>query len=226
MVNGWRRRSTMGKTIYVVSGTNGVGKSTIREQLLPPDIPYINADFILQNLKAGQSNLALAELAKQYGSEQIKKCIAANESFSFENNLHQEQTFKWLEGMQKRDYQIQIYYVGVVDLNMTTDRIAERVKRGEHHVPKDEVFARYENGIRLMRHYFAMPEKIVFVDNTKKRLTCLEVEKGKIVFQNKNSPQWVKDFVASLTIAIPSPAKNLNSIDEVRKEYETLKKRY
>jgi predicted ABC-type ATPase len=65
----------MAKTIYVVGGTNGVGKSTIREELLGPSIPYINADFIAQQLKVQHASLMLAELARQYGSEQIKKYI-------------------------------------------------------------------------------------------------------------------------------------------------------
>jgi predicted ABC-type ATPase len=91
----------MPKTIYVVGGTNGVGKSTIREELLGPSIPYINADFIAQRLKSHQASLMLAELARQYGSEQIKKYIAANESFAFENNLHESKTFQWLEECKK-----------------------------------------------------------------------------------------------------------------------------
>jgi predicted ABC-type ATPase len=44
--------NTKPKTIYVVGGTNGVGKSTIREELLGSAIPYINADFIAKELKA------------------------------------------------------------------------------------------------------------------------------------------------------------------------------
>ena len=49
----------MPKTIYVAGGTNGVGKSTIREELLGPSIPYINADFIAKELKAGNHRLCL-----------------------------------------------------------------------------------------------------------------------------------------------------------------------
>jgi len=49
----------MHKTIYVVGGTNGVGKSTIREELLGSSIPYINADFIAQQLKTQHASLML-----------------------------------------------------------------------------------------------------------------------------------------------------------------------
>ena len=54
----------MAKTIFVVGGTNGVGKSTTREILLGPSIPYINADFITHQLKVQHASLMLAELAR------------------------------------------------------------------------------------------------------------------------------------------------------------------
>lgn len=216
--------STMAKTIYVVGGTNGVGKSTIREELLGPSIPYINADFIAQQLKTQNASLMLAELARQYGSEEIKKYIAAGESFAFENNLHEAKTFQWLEEMQKSGYRIELFYIGVDNLQITTSRIQERVKRGEHHVPPNEVFARYDNGMKLMRYYFNMPDKILMIDNTYVRYTCLEAEKGQIVFKLTDAPEWVTVFVASLENKTIPSARSLNSIDEVRDLYN--KSRY
>ncbi|HVU95292.1 MAG TPA: hypothetical protein VHE34_08715 [Puia sp.] len=46
--------------------------------------------------------------------------------------------------MQKSGYCIELYYIGVNNLQITTKRIQDRVKRDEHHVPADEVYARYE----------------------------------------------------------------------------------
>ena len=215
--------NTMDKTIYVVGGTNGVGKSTIREELLGPSVPYINADFIAKELKTQQASLMLAELARQYGSDQMKKYIAANESFAFENNLHETKTFHWLEEMQRKGYRIELFYIGVSNLQITTKRIQERVIRGEHHVPPDEVFARYENGLKLMRHYFSLPDKLLFIDNTNTSFTCLEAEKGKISFQLKDLPKWVNDFVDSLQVKPVVSVKSLDSIDEVRKLYTKTK---
>ena len=161
----------------------------------------------------------LAELARQYGSEQIKKYIAANQSFAFENNLHEAKTFQWLEEMQKAGYRIELFYIGVDNLQITTKRIQERVRRGEHHVPPNEVFARYENGMKLMRYYFSMPDKILMIDNTNIPYTCLEAEKGKIVFQLANAPLWVNNFVSSLEQKDIPSAKSLSTIDEVRELY-------
>lgn len=212
--------STDLKTIYVVGGTNGVGKSTIREQLLGPSIPYINTDFIAKELKSRHSSLMLGELARQYGSDQIKKYIAAAESFAFENNLHEAKTFHWLQEMQKKGYRIVIYYVGVNNLQVTTKRIQERVSRGEHYVPPDEVFARYESGLKLLSHYFSFPDKLILIDNTQLSVTSLQAEKGSIDYKNLYPFKWVQRFMTSLTAKPSVSPRSLNSIEEVRNYYK------
>lgn len=215
----------MPKTIYVVGGTNGVGKSTLREKLLEPHIPYINADFIALNLKAQQASLMLAELAREYGTEQMKQYIAGNQSFAFENNLHEVSTYRWLEEMRKKGYDIQIFYIGVDNLEITTKRIQERVKRGEHHVPPDEVYARHKNGLNLLRQYFSFPDKLFLLDNSEIAYTCLEASKGQVTNRLETLPAWVDDFMQSLDQKQVLSAKDLNSIDEVRKSYEQLKQK-
>jgi hypothetical protein len=94
------------------------------------------------------------------------------------------------------------------------------VKRGEHFVPPNEVFGRYENGMKLLRHFFPLPDKILFIDNTNERYTCLEVVTGKILWRLQDSPEWIKNFVASIQINRTLSIKSLNSIDEVRKTYQ------
>lgn len=77
--------------------------------------------------------------------------------------------------------------------------------------------------MKLMRHYFNMPDKVLMIDNTFTRYTCLEAEKGRIVFQIANQPQWVTTFLASLEVKPVTSAKSLNSIDEVRNLYNNKK---
>lgn len=212
----------MAKTIYVVGGTNGVGKSTIREELLGAAIPYINSDFIVKELKGGQTSLMLAELAGEYGSSQIKKYVAAGESFAFENNLHEAETFQWLRQMQQEGYRIEIYYVGLMNIQTTTKRIQERVKRGEHFVPPEEVLLRYENGLKLLGYFFSMPEKLLMIDNTIAPVVGLHVEKGTIDYKKLAPFKWVRQFLLSMDNPKPGvSAKTLASVADVRDLYNS-----
>ena len=219
-----RLGNTMAKTIYVVGGTNGVGKSTIREELLDSSIPYINADFIAKEMKGGQTSLMLAELAREYGSGQMKKFIAAGESFAFENNLHEAKTFQWLQQMQQEGgYRIEIFYIGLSNLKVTTRRIRERVERGEHYIPPEEVLLRYESGIKLLGHYFFMPEKLVLIDNAVAPLITLQAEKGVIDYRKLAPFKWVLQILRPVLEGVkPSVSpQSLTSIEEVRQLYNS-----
>lgn len=44
----------MDKTIFILGGTNGVGKSTLKNQYIQAHVPYINADFIARGLTKKQ----------------------------------------------------------------------------------------------------------------------------------------------------------------------------
>jgi hypothetical protein len=77
--------------------------------------------------------------------------------------------------------------------------------------------------MKLMRYYFNMPDKILMIDNTYVRYTCLEAEKGQIVFQISNAPEWINTFVASLEAKSVTSVRSLNSIDEVRHLYNKTK---
>ena len=212
----------MAKTIYVVGGTNGVGKSTIRKELLDPSIPYINADFIAKEMKGGQSSLMLAELAREYGSEQMKRYIASGESFAFENNLHEKKTYQWLQQMQQDGYRIEIYYVGLDNLLIMTRRIKERVERGEHYIPPEEVLLRYESGLKLLAYFFYMPDKLVLIDNCRSRLLCMQAEKGVIDYRKLAPFKWVEKILLSMETSAPSTStKTLASVEDVRKLYNS-----
>jgi hypothetical protein len=44
------------------------------------------------------------------------------------------------------------------------------------------------NGMKLLKYYFSFPDKLLFIDNTNERYTCLEAEKGKILLHPADSP--------------------------------------
>lgn len=161
----------------------------------------------------------LSQLAQQYGNEQIRNYIQQNKSFAFENNMHQESSYKWLEQKQKQGYKIQLYYIGVKDMKITSLRINERVKRGEHYVPPDEVYARYKNGMSLLSKYFTMPDRLTIVDNSTRPHVEVVFSKGKMLYQSPSTTKWVADLVNQLGKEKSLNVKDLNTVDEVRNLY-------
>jgi hypothetical protein len=64
----------------------------------------------------------------------------------------------------------------------------------------------------------------LLIDNTEISQVCVQAEKGIIKLHHKGF-NWVDDFIASLQTKNPVSIKDLSSIEEVRKLYETSKKK-
>ena len=123
-------------------------------------------------------------------------------------------------------FRSEIFYVGLNDLQITTRRIKERVERGEHYVPPEEVLLRYENGLRLLAFYFSMPEILVLIDNNRSPLPCMQAEKGVIDYKKLAPFKWVQRLLLSLEGAkLAASAKSLDSIEDVRKLYNSQLKK-
>jgi len=43
------------KTIYILGGTNGVGKSAFHRKIIGKEVPYINADFVAKDIAGGKA---------------------------------------------------------------------------------------------------------------------------------------------------------------------------
>jgi hypothetical protein len=87
---------------------------------------------------------------------------------------------------------------------------------------------RYINGLKLLDHYFNIPDKIQLIDNSGSPLLVLEKTANVIKIFMEQFPGWVRDYLGthlSGSINEPLQPKNLSSADEVRALYKnTLRK--
>ena len=88
------------------------------------------------------------------------------------------------------------------------------------------VLLRYENGLKLLAHYFFMPEKLIMIDNAVAPLMCMQAEKG-VIDYNKLAPfQWVRRVLLSLEGAKAQvSAQSLSSVEDVRELYNSRLKK-
>ena len=58
-----------------------------------------------------------------------------------------------------------MYYIGLNSVEESLSRIANRVKKGGHDIPKECVIHRYNNRIKSLESVIPLCDKIVFYDN-------------------------------------------------------------
>lgn len=92
-----------------------------------------------------------------------------------ETNLADDDTWKFLIKIQEKGYLVYIIFISTHKLELLHERIKARAEAGEHFVRPDIVEERYHSGIKLLKHYFNVPNNLKLFDNTSSLKLMAEV---------------------------------------------------
>jgi len=121
------------KEIVIIEGGNGAGKTTFAHSFLQEyAYEFLNADEIAKSLSANNPDGKKISAGKLF-FQKLNKAVAQNKSLL-------------IERAQKQDYQIRIVFPFVASTEILIERIAERVKKGGHFVPDEDVQRRFVRG--------------------------------------------------------------------------------
>jgi predicted ABC-type ATPase len=205
-------------TLYIIGGANGVGKTSAFFNDFPIDCPFINADEIAQQIRQKTSApFNIQELANREALALMNGYLANRQSFCFESNLSDNDTWKFIEAVQLSGYQICIYFYCLDDINICIQRVKQRVLEGGHDVRPDIIKQRYESGLLLLKHYFALVDTLLLIDNAFVSTICAVVSKGTVVQVLANAPAWVNQL---LTLPISENTPEIpDTIESIRERY-------
>lgn len=131
------------KTLYILAGANGSGKSTIARELLPAEnIPYVNADDIAREFCPADMQSVRIQAGKE-ARIRINKLIESGSSFAVESTLSGIGHIKTIEQAHANGYKVIIIYTFVDSALDCIARIQSRVRNGGHPVPDEDVIRRF-----------------------------------------------------------------------------------
>ncbi|MFH0954218.1 MAG: AAA family ATPase [Verrucomicrobiota bacterium] len=156
-------------TIYVIGGPNGSGKTTFAMEFLPKIAGcrnFINADLIAGGLSPLDVDAAAIRAGRIFLG-QIEENVREGRSFAFETTLSGLSYLGLLRRVQRKGYQIRLFFLWIPTVELALKRIAERVRRGGHDIPEATARRRYGKGLRnLFQHYLAMASYCAVFDNS------------------------------------------------------------
>lgn len=170
--------------LHLLAGPNGAGKSSyVRDVLMPATgLPFINADEIAAD-RWPMAQLENAYEAAQIAEAQRRDRIAAGESFISETVFSHPSKVQLVADAADAGYLVHLHVI-IVPVELTVQRVRERVRRGGHAVPEEKIRERYA---RLWNHIAAatrIADVTEVLDNSSARAPfrlCARYEHGRQV---------------------------------------------
>ncbi len=135
-------------TMYVVGGPNGAGKTTLSVRYASEfNAVYVGADKIAFEISPEDPAKANVAAGRKF-IEQINNHILAGDSLVVETTLSGSGYRRLIEKAQRAGYRISISFVFVDRADTCVARVKQRVRKGGHHVPEQDVRRRFSRAIR------------------------------------------------------------------------------
>ena len=179
------------KIYTIIGGVNGVGKSSLTGVLVRKtddlgiiiDTDKINAEFGGDRIKGGKKAVKL-----------IDECLENGLSFTQETTLSGVRTLKTIRRAIGLDYHVRLYYVGVSSCEESLIRISNRVRKGGHDIPAEDVQRRYDKRFDDLAAVLPYCSEAEFWDNENGFVKVGEYKNGQLTVYSDSPPDWIKQL--------------------------------
>ena len=180
------------KQYTIIGGVNGVGKSSLsgvlRRQMSDMGI-IIDPDMIATQQHCDRLTAGKIAIAK------VNECLKKGVNFSQETTLSGRRTLRTIQKAREENYYIRLYYVGVNTAEESIYRIANRVRKGGHDIPSDDVCRRYEKRFDDLEEVLPYCDEVHFYDNENGFKEIAIYQNGDMIPQVEQLPEWLRDFI-------------------------------
>ena len=183
------------KIYTIIGGVNGVGKSSLTG-VLSAEINDLGIIIDTDKITAEQNGDRIKDGKKAI--ERINNAIIKGINFTQETTLSGTRTLKTIQKARSEDYTIRLYYVGVNSVEESLKRIRNRVEKGGHDIPADDVQRRYMKRFDDLTAILPYCNEVHFYDNENGFVECAEYRNGQLIFKTKYIPDWLmmlKDII-------------------------------
>jgi predicted ABC-type ATPase len=136
-------------TCWIIAGPNGAGKTTFALKYLPNTVNcrnFVNADAIAAGLAPLSPETALLNASRLFLDE-IARYRLSRRSFAFETTLSGRSYLKLIQQFQAEGWQVELIYLALPNVEMSKQRVAERVAHGGHNIPTADLERRFSRSL-------------------------------------------------------------------------------
>ena len=201
--------------LYLITGSNGAGKSTVGPDYLPSHIAANHVIFDGDKLYTTKvSELWPAQMrslkeAKKIAAEFIvatlenllDDALNNNDDFVYEGHFPSYATWDFPKRFKQNGYQLQMLFLGLKDTSLSEMRVGLRAKKGGHHVPRYDIENNFYGNLEMLNEHYHLLDHLQIVDTSEFLPKPLAAFKGTELISNvrkKELPEWFTRYLPLL----------------------------
>jgi predicted ABC-type ATPase len=202
--------------LFIITGSNGAGKSTVGSTYLPPDIqkkfPVFDGDKtallkMRELMKIVRSVKEARKLADEWMYEQFlrqaRNAINKGEHFAYEGHFRDKASLKTPRKFKRKGYRLSLIFMGLSDPEQSELRVLDRAIHGGHNVPVYEIQSNFYGNLVMLNTNYKLFDELLVIDTSKsiQHEVLLQMHGSKVQFYtaSTNLPFWFVKFLPRLT---------------------------
>lgn len=183
------------KIYTIIGGVNGCGKSSLtgalkaerRDLGVIVDVDKLAAELGGNNLEAGRAAI-----------RKIDDCLSRGVCFTQETTLAGHRTEQTIKRARDLGYYIRLYYIGVDSLEECVHRIANRVAKGGHNIPLEDVTRRFKSRFDSLVRVLPYCDEATLFDNDNGFVEVAEYVNGELLPKGAYRPLWLEELLKGI----------------------------
>lgn len=163
------------KLYTIIGGVNGCGKSSLTGAL-----------------KAERSDLGTVLDGDRPST--IDECLENGISFTQETTLSGTRTERTIRRAKDLGYTIRLYYIGLDTVEESLGRIQNRVAKGGHNIPREDVERRFSTRFADVLRVLPYCDEARFFDNDNGFVEVAEYRNGELFPRVADPPRWLREL--------------------------------
>ena len=202
--------------LYLITGSNGAGKSTVGPHYLPENIrcnyiPFDGDKLYTAKLKElwPEKISALKEskkLAAAYVVDTLQSLLEdtllRKDNFVYEGHFPSYATWDFPKRFKENGYLIQMFFLGLDNIGLSEMRVGIRSKKGGHNVPIWDIENNFYGNLEMLNEHYQILDYLQIIDTSQFIPKPLATLKGTKVISSipyQFLPKWFTHYLPKLT---------------------------
>ena len=183
------------KKYTIVGGLNGTGKSSFTG-VMKTSVTDLGVIVDVDQITASVGGKALE--GGKIALQRINDCLDKGVCFTQETTLSGAFVSKTAKRAQELGYHVRLYYIGLDSLQECLERIENRVRRGGHDIPREDVERRYRGRWEAVAAVLPYCDEAAFYDNDNGFQEVALYRNGELRLIGDHRPAWILELKSYL----------------------------